>query len=161
MNNRQINNIIRNRTASDILLRIFDHDDNDSNNLDNCLNMWDSDRQRMVVDAINNADNGNGIRIWLSQDQMDRDSDTWRGINRVFGISRADVSVLRRRGVVSDSFFDDGTLHININVGNAIHLINNTMCDDALQTIIDDAQSIIDSNQSLIDRLTDTNDNHL
>ena len=123
--------------------------------------MWDSDRQRMLVDAINNADNGNGIRIWLSQDQMDRDSDTWRGINRVFGISRSDVSVLRRRGVVSDSFFDDGTLHIDINAGNAIHLINNTMCDDALQVIINDAQSIVDNNQSIIDRLRDTNDNHL
>ena len=158
MNNTQINNISRNRNIVDILMNIFSWDDNNSNRLDG-FNIRNSEQQERFTNAI--SDCGDTIRVWLSQDQMDRDSDTWRGINRVFGISRADVSVLRRRGVVSDSFFDDGTLHININVGNAIHLINNTMCDDALQTIIDDAQSIIDSNQSLIDRLTDTNDNHL
>ena len=154
MNNTQINNISRNRNIVDILMNIFSWDDNNSNRLDG-FNIRNSEQQERFTNAI--SDCGDTIRVWLSQDQMDRDSDTWRGINRCFDVSSTQINMLRSRGIVTDTFFDDGTLHIDINTVNACSAILNAMPCDAVQNIITNLQNDIDDANRIINGLLNTN----
>tara|TARA_R100000808_G_C2108545_1_gene123341 strand:+ start:468 stop:893 length:426 start_codon:yes stop_codon:yes gene_type:complete len=135
-------------------MNIFSWDDNEWNRLDG-FHIGDSDQVDRFVNALRNC--GDSVRVWLSQDQMDRDSDTWRGINRCFDVSRTQISMLRRRGIVTDSFFDDGTLHITINTSSACSAILDAMPCDDVQSIITNLQNDIDDANRIIDGLQNTN----
>jgi hypothetical protein len=135
-------------------MNIFSWDDNDANRLDG-FNIADSDQVDRFVNAL--CDAGDTIRVWLSQDQMDRDSDTWRGINRCFDVSATQINMLRSRGIVTDSFFDDGTLHIDINIDRVCRAIQNAMPCDDVQNIITNLQNDIDDANRIINGLINTN----
>ena len=159
MNNTKINKIVKNREMVDILMRIFDFDDNENNNLHR-FDIRNSDQVDRFVNALCDYKDDDDIRIYLSQDQMDNDSDTWRGINRCFGISKTQISKLKRKGVVTGAFFDDGTLHVGINPSRACSVIQDAMPCDDVQTIIDNLKNDMNNAQRIIDGLLPTNNRH-
>ena len=84
---------------------------------------------------------------------MDRDSDTMRGISRVFGVDGNQLRVLTNQGIVLDHHFDDGTLHIDFDIDATLRVLRNTMSNDAVDLIIDSNQRVIDMHQRTIDAL--------
>lgn len=151
MENINLNRMNRDRNIVNILTNIFDQDDNDSNGIFGC-NIRHSDAQNNFINTINdNCDDV--IRVWLSMGQDCNDSDTWRGINRVFGLLRSDVTMLRRLGIVANHNFDDGTLHLNLNRDAVVCAILDAITDDVVQDMVDSQQSIIDNAQRIIDSI--------
>ena len=161
MNRRLINSINRNRAMVDIIIRIFDNDCCDDNSILNGRNIWDNARRDdFAFDVRNNNDLWVGsstddgtFRVWLGMNQMDNDSDTWRGINRVFRISRGDISRLRRAGVVTDSFFDDGTIHIDIDRIACANIIGSAWSDDDIDNVVNDHRTTIANAVDVINAL--------
>ncbi len=144
-----------NRKTVKIVSNLLASADND------CLStfiFFDMDDQKskddslMKLSKIENDNLGTNITLWLCQDQMDRDSDTWRGINRCFQVSKRDINKLIKLGIVTDDpFFDDGTLFIDVDLRKVAELIDRTFTNSAIDSMINDFQDAMKKIQAKID----------
>ena len=118
-----------------------------------CLSGWGIWTRNSVISLSDGIMNCKDDRIWLSQHWEDDDFETWKGIQRCFGISRQEISVLRRAKIVTDTFFDDGTLHISINMEIASDIVRNTMADEDVMEIIEQQNNIIEDANRIVESL--------
>jgi hypothetical protein len=143
------------RKAVSIVSNLLGSADNDCLNTFTFFNMSNQkskDDSLMQLNKIANDNLNNNIRLWLCQDQMDRDADTWTGILRCFGVTKKHINTLTKLGIVtSKPFFDDGSLFVDVNLNMVGDLVDGCFTDDTVTLVIKDFQDAMKKLQSKID----------